>query len=137
MIIGELITALLVCGAFLILKKFDTSVLFGAILGSAVTLANFLMLIISTNRAIDRAIAERGEGEMSEEEVAEFTARHQANLQAAARISYLVRTVCIAATLVVAFLLNGVFNVIATLVPLLMFRPIIVISQLLKNKISK
>ena len=36
MIIGELITALLVCGAFLILKKFDTSVLFGAILGSAV-----------------------------------------------------------------------------------------------------
>ena len=137
MIIGELITSLLVCGVFLIIKKFDTPVLFGTILGSLVTVANFIFLMVFTNRAIDKAMAERGEGEMSDDEVAEFTAKHQTNIQAAVKISYVIRTLCIVATLVAAFLLDGVFNVIATLIPLLMFRPILTVSQLIKSKITR
>jgi len=137
MIIGEVITSLIVCAVFLIIKKFDLSVLSGVILGSLVTVANFIFLIVFTNRAIDKAMAERGDGEMSDEEVAEFTAKHQANIQAAVKLSYVIRTLCIAASLVVAFLLDGVFNVIATVVPLLMFRPILTVSQLIKNKITR
>lgn len=137
MIIGEVITSLIVCAVFLIIKKFDLSVLSGVLLGSLVTVANFIFLMVFTNRAIDKAMAERGDGEMSDEEVAEFTAKHQANIQAAVKLSYVVRTLCVAAVLVVAFLLDGVFNVIATVVPLLMFRPILTVSQLIKNKITR
>ena len=137
MIIGEIITSLIVCAVFLIIKKFDLSVLSGVLLGSLVTVANFIFLMVFTNRAIDKAMAERGEGEMSDDEVAEFTAKHQANIQAAVKLSYVIRTLCIAASLVVAFLLDGVFNVIATIVPLLMFRPILTVSQLIKTKITR
>ena len=137
MIIGEVITSLIVCAVFLIVKKFDLSVLLGVLLGSLVTVANFIFLMVFTNRAIDKAMAERGDGEMSDDEVAEFTAKHQANIQAAVKLSYVIRTLCIAASLVVAFLLDGVFNVIATVVPLLMFRPILTVSQLIKTKITR
>ncbi len=137
MIIGEIFTSLIVCAVFLIIKKFDLSVLSGVLLGSLVTVANFIFLMVFTNRAIDKAMAERGEGEMSDDEVAEFTAKHQANIQAAVKLSYVIRTLCIAASLVVAFLLDGVFNVIATVVPLLMFRPILTVSQLIKTKITR
>ena len=137
MIIGEIITSLILCAVFLIIKKFDLSVLLGVLLGSLVTVANFIFLMVFTNRAIDKAMAERGEGEMSDDEVAEFTAKHQANIQAAVKLSYVIRTLCIAASLVVAFLLDGVFNVIATVIPLLMFRPILTVSQLIKTKITR
>ena len=136
MIVGEAIISLIVCAVFLLLKKFDLSVALGAILGSAVTVANFIFLMVFSNRAIDKALAERGEGELSEEEAIEFAAKHQASVQAAVKISYIVRTVMLVATLVAAFLLDGTFNVIATLVPLLAFRPIITVSQLIKSKLS-
>ena len=132
-VIGELFTSLVVCGVYLIIKKFDLSVGLGVLLGSSVTVANFLFLMISTNRAIDKVMAERGEGEMSDEEAAEFAAKHQVKIQAAVKTSYILRTLSIAATLVLAFLLDGVFNVIATLVPLLMLRPILTVSQLIKK----
>lgn len=136
MIIGELITSVIICGVFLIIRKFGLSVLLGALLGSLVTVANFIFLMISSNRAIDRVMAERGEGELSDDEAAQFSAKHQASIQAAVKLSYIIRTLCIAATLVLAFLLDGVFNVIATVIPLLMFRPILIVSQLIKNKIN-
>ena len=93
--------------------------------------------MLSTNRAIDKVMAERGEGEMSDEEAAEFAAKNQVRIQAAVKTSYIIRTLSIVATLVLAFLLDGVFDVIATLVPLLMFRPIITVSQLIKQRFSK
>ena len=74
MIVGEAIISLIVCAVFLLLKKFDLSVALGAILGSAVTVANFIFLMVFSKRAIDKALAERGEGELSEEEAIEFAA---------------------------------------------------------------
>ena len=133
-VVGELISSIIVCAVYLLIKKFDLSVALGAILGSCVTVANFFFLMISTNRAIDKAMAERGEGEITDEEAAEFAAKHQAGIQAAVKLSYVIRTLSIALALVLAFLLDGVFNVIATLVPLLMLRPILTVSQLIKKK---
>ncbi|MBE6645343.1 MAG: hypothetical protein E7612_08215 [Ruminococcaceae bacterium] len=135
--VGEIITSLIVCGVYLIIKKFDLSVGLGVLLGSVVTIVNFIFLMLSTNRAIDKVMAERGEGEMSDEEAAEFAAKNQVRIQAAVKTSYIIRTLSIVATLVLAFLLDGVFDVIATLVPLLMFRPIITVSQLIKQRFSK
>ena len=71
-IIGEILVSAIVCGVFLITRKFGTDVLLGVILGSAVTIANFLVLVITTNRAIDKIMEERGESEMTEEEAEMF-----------------------------------------------------------------
>ena len=134
MIIGEAIISAIICGIYLIIKKFEYNVVTGAALGSVVTVMNFLFLIITTNRAIDNAIADRGEGEMNEEDAMAFAMKHQAKLQIAVKTSYIVRTLSVAGALVLAFLLDDVFAVIPTLVPLLMFRPIITVSQLIKGK---
>lgn len=134
MIIGEAIVSAIICGIYLIIRKFEYSVATGAMLGSTVTVMNFLFLIITTNRAIDNAIAERGDGEMDEEAAAAFALKHQAKLQIAVKTSYIVRTFSVVAALVLAFLLEDVFAVIPTIIPLLMFRPIITVSQLIKGK---
>lgn len=133
-IIGELIVSAIISAVFLILKKFDISVLLGSLLGSLVTIINFFILVITANRAIDRALSERGEGEMTDEEAAEFAAKQSGSLQATIKISYIARSFLLLAALVVAFLLDGVFNVIATVIPLLMYRPLITIPHLFKKK---
>lgn len=137
LLIGELLVSLAVVGVFLIIGKFSYSVATGVLLGSAVTVLNFLILAISTSRALDKVMARRPEGEMDEDEAAEFAAKNQNEIQNAVKISYLVRTFTMLATLVVAFLMKEHFNVIATVIPLIMFRPIISISELFKRRKGK
>lgn len=134
MIVGELIVSLLVCAGFFIAGYFNYTVITGTALGSVITVLNFLFLIITTNKAIDEAIAARGEGEMTEEEALAFAQKYQIKIQATVKISYIVRTISIVAALVLAFLLGNTFHVLATLIPLLMFRPILTVSQLIKKK---
>ena len=136
LIIGEVAVSAIVSVIFLILKKFSFSVVLGAALGSAVTVINFLFLIITLNRAIDRVMSERGDEEMNDEEALEFATKHRAGLQAASKISYIFRMLSVTAALVLALFLQNVFNVIATVVPLLMLRPMLTVSQLIKSKIS-
>lgn len=137
--IGEIIVSLIVVAVYLIIGggKIHYSVITGAALGSAVIVLNFLFLSISTNRAIDKVMAERGDAEMGEEEAAEWAAKHQSTIQSASKLSYVVRMLSMVATLVLAFLLGNVFDLIATLVPLLMMRPILMISQFIKRKGDK
>lgn len=137
MILGELIISLVITGVYLIIGKFSPSVPLGALLGSAVTVFNFLFLIISTNRTIDKIMAERGEGEMDDEAAAEFAAKHASSLRASAKISYIVRMVTLVGTLVLALLIENVFSVIPTLIPLLMLRPLLTAAQLIKAKRGK
>ena len=134
--IGELIVSALVCIGFLIFKRFDYKVLTGALLGSAVTTLNFLFLAVSTTRAFDRALCERGTDEMSEEEADKFAAEHKAALSNAIKISFILRTVTMLLALVLAFL-SDFFNVISTLIPLLMLRPIITVEALIRNRKNK
>lgn len=135
-LIGELIVSLIVCGVYLIINKFSYKVITGVSLGTAVTVLNFLFLAISTNRAFDRAMEARGTKEMDDEEAEKFAAEHQATLQNAVKVSFIVRTLTMLAALVVAFLLKW-FDVIATLVPLLMLRPIITVESILRQKFKK
>ena len=134
LIVGELIVSLIVTGVYWLLHKFSYSVISGCLLGSAVTVFNFIILSVSVNRAIDKALAGRKEGEMTEEEAAAFAAENQAAVQRASQGSYLFRQILMLGVLVCAFLLDGWFDVIATLIPLLMFRPLLTISGLLKRK---
>ncbi len=136
LLIGEIIVSLIICGAYLIFKKFDYKVITGVALGSAVTVFNFVYLAITTTRAIDRFLSLKGDAEMTEEESAAFVAEHQAKVQNTIKLSYIIRTATMLATLVVAFVIDH-FAVIATLIPLVMFRPITMIAALIKRKVVK
>jgi hypothetical protein len=134
LVVGELIVSLIVSGVYLLLNRFSYAVISGCLLGSAVTVFNFVFLSVSVNRAIDKALAGRKEGEMTEEEAQAFAAENQAAVQRAAQGSYLLRQILMLGVLVCAFLLDGWFDVIATLVPLLMFRPLLTVCGLIKSK---
>jgi hypothetical protein len=135
-LIGELIVSLITAGVYLIINKFSYKVITGAALGTAVTVLNFLFLAISTNRAFDKAIAARGTKEMDEEEAEAFAKEQQKELNNAIKLSFIIRNVTMLATLVVAFVLDW-FDVIATLVPLVMLRPIITVEAIIRGKIKK
>ena len=70
--IGELVVALLVLAGFLIARACGVEVtvykvITGALLGGAVTVANFLILSVAVNRAVNGYIAGVGDKEMTEE----------------------------------------------------------------------
>lgn len=133
LVLGELLVSLITVGVYVALNKFSHAVPAGCLLGSAVSVFNFVFLSVSVNRAIDRVMEARGDREMSEEEAAAFAAENQAAVQRAAQGSYLLRQLLMLGVLVGAFLLDGWFDVIATLVPLLAFRPLLMVSGLLSK----
>ena len=140
LLLGELVVSLLVCGVYLLLDLvfdkawFSYKVITGAALGTLIITLNYFFLSFSVNRAFDRALEARGEGDMSEEEIEAFTAKYQGEIQNTIKLSQIIRTLSMLAALVVAFLLEY-FDVIATLVPFLMMRPIITLKALIfRNK---
>lgn len=133
-LLGEAVVSGAVIAVFLIIQQFDLSVLFGAMLGSFVVILNYLILAISVNRAINKYIEKRGQREMTEEEAEKFAEENSSSVTLAAQGTYIVRMLIMLGVLVGAFLLQGVFNVIATLVPLLAFRPIIYVIELVRSK---
>lgn len=135
-LLGEIIVSLVICGVCLIFNWFSYKIVTGVLLGSAVTTLNFLFLALSTTRAFDKAVLARGTREMDEDEIEKFTEEHQRNMDNAVKISFFVRTLTMLATLIVAFILDY-FNVLATLIPLLMLRPIIFIEALIREKLKK
>lgn len=157
--IGELIVSALICIGYLIFRKFDYTVALGAILGSLVTVLNFLFLCISVNRAIDKCLMEyesyvskessepksisNDSGETEEtndggydDKAAQFARENQAKLAAAIKLSYVIRTATVIIALVLAFL-TGVFNVLATAIPLLCLRPILNAAEIFRRKEMK
>ena len=134
--VGETVVSLIICLVYFLSGTFDYKVVTGVALGSLVTVINFLYLAITTTRAIDNFLMLKGEAEMSEEESAAFVTEHQARIQNKIKLSYLIRTFTMLATLVVAFLIKH-FAVLATLIPLLMFRPITIVAALIKRKVIK
>ena len=135
-LLGEILVSLLVCAVYLIIQRFSYKVVTGVCLGSAVIVLNFFFLSLSTNKSIDTFLALRGTKEMDDEEALEFTAKFQCEIQNKTKLSFIIRMLSMVAALVLAFLLEW-FDVIATLVPLLMLRPIITVETLLRSKFNK
>lgn len=136
--IGEIIVMLAVyLGAAVLdllgVVKFDPRVISGAWLGAVVSIVNYIFLILSVDRAVNNYIALRGDREMTEEEADKFAAENSAPIQNAIKISFLIRTFSMLATLLVAFILEW-FNPLATAIPLLAFRPLLSIIEMIKGK---
>ncbi|MBO5946269.1 MAG: hypothetical protein J6Q69_06640 [Clostridia bacterium] len=134
LVIGELFVSALTVGIFLLTGYFELSVIFGVLLGAGVVILNFIALSLITNHTLDTIMEERGTEEMDEEAAAAFAAKHRMKLQNTVRLSFILRMAALFGTLILAFLLQDVFNVIATVVPLLSFRPIITVSQMIRKR---
>ena len=150
--IGEIIVSALTVAVYFILQKFNYTVVTGVLLGSAVSVLNFIILSISVNRALDNILVGADLPSVSAEEsisdtvtdedtagtddaAARFARENQLKLQNAIKLSYFIRTATMVLALIVAFVTKK-FDLIATLVPLFMFRPILTVSEMLKRKES-
>lgn len=136
-LIGEAVVGVAVALVYLLLEKFNISVVLGSLLGTAVVILNYLILAISVNRAVDKYMEKRGETEMTDEEAEAFAKENAASVSLAAQGTYVLRMGIMLASLVGAFLMNGVFDVIAALVPLIAYRPIIFVIELIRSKFRK
>lgn len=138
LVLGEILAVLLVTLGGLALGMagvitFNAYIVSGAILGALVTVINYLVLTLSVDLEIKKYLELRGDKEMSEEEAEEFAKTHTQGVQKAVARSSVLRTFSIVACLLVAFL-TGVFNPIATIIPLLAYRPILTVAELIKAK---
>lgn len=138
LLVGEIVVSVLtVLGAFAISLftdfDFDFKAITGVILGTAVTVLNFLFLSISVNIAVKGYLEIRGSREMTDEEAERFAQENSMVIQNKIKTSFIIRTLTMLAALILAFL-TGLFNPLCTAIPMLMFRPLIYISELLKGK---
>ena len=143
LVLGELLVSLAVIGVYLIVQAFfpeqeifSYRVLTGVLLGSLVIIINYAALSVSVGRAVDKILALRGKTEMTEEEAAAFAQANAMKIQNTVTKSYIIRTLSMVAALVLA-LLAPVFEVIATVVPLIMFKPILYATEFIKGKMRK
>jgi len=133
---GEALVSLAISGIYLLINKFTYKVALGVLLGSTVTVLNFLVLSLMANAVINRFLEARGNEELSDEEAEKLALEFQGKVQAQLKLSFIIRTLVLVATLIVAFLVD-VFEVLPTLIPLLMLRPIITVSELIKRKAQR
>ena len=131
--IGEFIISLIVILVFIAIEKFDFKIISGVLLGSIVTILNFFILSYSVNKALDKFIDLRGDKEMSEEEAEKFAKANSLKVQNEVSKSYILRTALMTGCLVLAFI-TKLFNPIATLIPLAMYKPLLYATQFIKNK---
>ena len=136
--IGELIaSALVVLGYICYFNATDTpfkwTVVSGALFGALVTTLNFLLLSFQINRVIDEYISLLDNKEMSDEDASEFAQKYSLKAKNSIAKSNIQRTALIIVPLVLAFI-SGLFDPIATLIPLLLYKPLIYIVELINQK---
>lgn len=137
-IFGELIVSALTVVGFLIADiafgtGFSYRVITGAVLGFAIIVLNYIFLSISVNRAVDNYLKIRGKREMTEEEAEKFTEENSIAIQNSIKTSYITRALTMMAALVVAFMLD-VFNPLATAIPMLAFRPVLMLGESIRRR---
>lgn len=131
--IGEIVVSLLVVLIYIALGKFDFTIASGVSLGSLVTVLNFIILSYSVNKALNKFIDLRGDKEMDEEEAEKFAKANAIKVQNAVTKSYVFRTGLMMGSLVLAFI-TKLFNPLATLIPLVMYKPLLYATQFVKKK---
>lgn len=113
--VGEVILSAVMVGIFAALGYFEVNVLWGALLGTGVTIANYFFMAVTVSLAADQA--ERGEVQQAQKKV---------------QLSSTVRLLIMGVALVVGIKLGA--NVLALLLPLLFARPILLLSEFFRKK---
>ena len=113
--IGELILSGIMVGIFAALGHFQWNVLWGALAGSAVMIANYFFMAVTVSLAADRA--ERGEVEQAKKMV---------------QLSSVGRLIAMGLVLFLGIKLGA--NVIALVLPLAFARPILMLAEFFRKK---
>ena len=113
--VGEIILSGIMVGVFAALNRFQWNVLWGALAGSAVMIANYFFMAVTVSLAADRA--ERGEVEQAKKMV---------------QLSSAFRLVAMGLILFLDIKLGA--NVIALLLPLCFARPILMLAEFFRKK---
>lgn len=113
--LGELICSAVMVGAFAALGYFRMNVLWGALGGCAVMIANYFFMAVTVSLAADRA--EKGQVQQAQKMV---------------QFSSAVRLVAMAAVLFVGIKLGA--NVVALVLPLVFARPILMLAEFFRKK---
>lgn len=133
LLLGEVAVAALTMAVYLLIGKFGWGVVCGSLLGTAVALANFLWMAASVDRLTKQILDARGKEDWSEEQQETFIQEHKSTATQKIRLSFLVRNIVMIALLIVA-LTSRWFDPVATLIPLLMFRPLIALAGWVQRK---
>ena len=113
--VGELILTAVMVGVFAALGYFKMNVLWGALTGCLVMIANYFLMAVTVSLAADRA--ERGEPESARKMI---------------QLSSMVRLVVMAVALFAAIKLGA--NVLALLFPMLFVRPVLFLAEFFRKK---
>ena len=113
--VGELICSGIMVGVFAVLNLFQWNVLWGALAGSAVMIANYFFMAVTVSLAADRA--ERGEVEQAKKMV---------------QTSSVFRLLAMGLVLFLGIKLGA--NVIALVLPLAFARPILMLAEFFRKK---
>ncbi|MBQ9263501.1 MAG: hypothetical protein IJ189_04735 [Clostridia bacterium] len=141
--VGVLVLTLLMIAVFLIIRKFDYTVLLGALLGSAAAIGNFFLMALSVQKAADsmRSLPPASQEAPSNGEEAEESEETEAPLSDDAKkakkrmqASYSLRMLMMAVIAVIGVALPC-FNSYAALIPMLFPRIVIfLIGMIQKNQ---
>ncbi len=115
-LVGEVICIAAMFGIFALLKKFDTSVLLGGLIGGAVAIGNFFAMAIGTSLAADKAEAQDVKGG-----------------KALLQISFFARY-AIMFIVLFAGAKSGYCNLVALLLPLVFVRPVLTFGEFFRKK---
>ena len=125
---GTLILTAIMIVVFIVIGRFDLTVLWGALLGTAAATGNFFLLAVSVQQAAEKmngvqmeSFAEKDAREESEETGQEQKQDASAEIRQARRgmqTSYTLRMLMLAATAIIGVTVS-VFHPVATLVPFL------------------
>ena len=118
--IGQVICVAVMLGIFALLGRFHLAVLWGALVGAALAIANCFLLCLFANMAADKV------------EKQEDAAGGQKLIQ----LSYMGRMIGLFVILVLCAK-SGVFNLISLVIPLAFNRPILTAAEFLKKKGGK
>ena len=113
--IGELICSAIMVGVFAALGYFQWNVIWGALAGSTVMTGNYFFMAVTVSLAADRA--ERGEAEQAKKQV---------------KLSSTLRLLAMALALFICIKLGA--NVIASVLPLVFLRPVLIIAEFFRKK---
>lgn len=114
--VTEAVLCAIMVGVFALLDKFALNVLWGALAGFFLTVANYFVLAVGVNLAADKAQDQDVNGGK--------------NLL---RMSMLLRYVVLA-VLLFAFARSGLCNILALGLPLIFFRPALMLSEFFRKK---
>lgn len=131
--ICEIVVAIIIIAVYFAIGCLKPTVISGSLLGALISTINFLILTISVDRTIKKYLDLRGDKEMSDEEAEAFAKANSLKVQNAMTKSYILRSFLMISTLVIAFVTN-LFDPVATLIPLLLYKPLIYVIEAIKKK---